>query len=71
MYLFILKERERESTSRDGAERKEKRIPSRLCVISTDDTDVGLEPMNLEIITCAKIKSQTLDQLSHPGAPWL
>ena len=42
--------RERESTSRGGAERRRDRIPSRLRTISTEP-DVGLELTNCEIMT--------------------
>ena len=41
--IFIYFERERESMSREGAERE--RIPSRLCTVSAE-LDVGLYPMN-------------------------
>ena len=51
-------------------ERKEERIPSRLHAVSTEP-DVGLELTNHEIMTWAEIKSLTLNQLSHPGAPVL
>ena len=65
VYLFILKE----SMSRGRAEREEeRRIPSGLHTISAEP-DVGLELMSPEIMTWAKIKSWTLNQLSHPGAP--
>ena len=30
---------------------------------------MGLHPRNHEIMTGAEIKSQTLSELSHPGAP--
>ena len=33
------------------------------------EPDAGLELTNREIMTRAEIKSQTLNQLSHPGAP--
>ena len=64
-------ERERESISvnrRRGRERGRESIPSRLHIISTQP-DVGLKPMNHEMMTRAKVKSWTLNQLSHPGAP--
>ena len=48
MYLFILRERERESAG--GAKREGERIPSRLSVVSTEP-DVGLDPTNQEIMT--------------------
>ena len=49
--LFIYFERARESTSMGGAERERERerIPSRLCTVSIE-LDVGLEPMNHEIM---------------------
>ena len=44
------RERECESMSWGGTERERKRIPSRLCAISTE-SDVGLDPVNHEIMT--------------------
>ena len=60
---------EREHTSRGGAERRREgeRIPSSLCIVSTQP-NVRLELTNCEIMTRAEIKSQMLNQLSHPGA---
>ena len=74
IYLFILrereggKERERERESTGGAEREEEKESQ----AGTDraQPNVGLDPRNQEIMTWAKIKSQTLNQLIHPGAPW-
>ena len=57
-------ERERE-TDRQKQRRK---IPSRLCIVSTEP-NLGLELMNREIMTSAKIKSWLLNRLRHPGAP--
>ena len=37
-------------------------------LLSTEP-DVGLNPMTHEIMTWTVTKSQTLNQLSHPGAP--
>ena len=52
--------------SRGGAERE--RIQSRFHTVSVEpDTEFYLT--NHEIRTWAKIKSQTLNLLSHPGAP--
>ena len=68
VYLFISGGRERESTSRGGAERRRDRIPSRLRTISAGP-DSGLELPNLEIMTWAEIKNWTLNRLSDPGAP--
>ena len=51
--------REKEITSRGGAERK-REIPSKLCAVSTEP-DTGLELMNCEIMIWAKIKSQMLN----------
>ena len=64
--IYSERERERERTSRGGAERGRQRILSRLCAVSTEP-DVGLEPTNREMMTQAEIKSQTLNPLSHPG----
>ena len=70
IFLFILRETEmkREHKQRRGTERKRERIPSRLCNVSTEP-DVRLELMNFKIMTWAKTKSQSLNWLSHPGAP--
>ena len=51
-----------------GSKRGRERTPSRLCTDSTEP-DAGLDLRNLEIMTWAEIKSQMLNQLSHPGAP--
>ena len=65
VYLFILRHRER--TSREGAEREG--ISSRLCTVISVEPNVGLELTNCEVMFWAEIKSQMLNQLSHPGAP--
>ena len=65
-FTYFERERERE---RD-AERGRERIPSRLCTVSTQP-EGGLELTDCEIMTRAKIKSWTLNRLSHPGAPVL
>ena len=65
VFLFVFL-REREIESKQGRDRD--RIPSRLRAVSTGP-DVGLEPMNHEIMTWAEMKSRMLNQLSHPGAP--
>ena len=55
-YLFIYferereREREREKMSRGGAEREQKRIPSRLHTANAKLPDVGLELTNREIM---------------------
>ena len=51
-----------------GRERSREGIPSRLHGVSTDP-DTGFDTTHHEIMTRAKIKSQMLDWLSHPGAP--
>ena len=53
-FLFIF-ERERESASREGAEEDRVRTPSRLHTVS-GKPDVGLKPMNCEIMTCTKVR---------------
>ena len=63
--LFIYCERVRAG---EGQREKRERIPSRLHTVGMEP-DVGLEPVNREIMTRAEIKTQTLHQLSHPGAP--
>ena len=59
IYLFWERERERERecTSRGGA-------------ISME-TDAGLDTTDREIMTWAKIQSQMLNWLSHPGAQYV
>ena len=59
----------RENTGRGGAGREwGESLPSRLHIVNADH-DAGLEPLNCEILIWVEIKSQTLNQLSHPGAP--
>ena len=43
-------------------------LSSRLHIVRAEP-DAGLDLMNYEIMTWAEIKSWTLNQLSHPGAP--
>ena len=53
MLIYFLKERERQSTSRAGAEREGdmgSEAGSRLRAVSTQP-DVGLKPTNREIVT--------------------
>ena len=56
MFFFILREHAREQ----GRGRKTER---------ESQAGVELNPMNFEITTSAKIKSRTLNRLSHPGTP--
>ena len=49
-------------------ERWRERIPSRLRAVSAEP-NAGLELTNHEIMTCAEIKSQMINQMIHPGAP--
>ena len=53
-----------------GRDRLRERIPSRLCSVSTE-LDEGLDLTNCKLMTWAEIKSQSLNQLSHTGAPAL
>ena len=53
--------------SRRGAERKGEK-QCRFHIVSTEP-DVGLEPMNHEIMTRAKIKNWMFNRLSHRGTP--
>ena len=68
---FYLFSRERVHASEGAGEgetqRGRERIGSRLWAISTDP-DTGLEPVSHEIMTLVEIKSQMLNQLSHPDA---
>ena len=52
-----------------GRDRRRARILSRLHTVRAEP-DAGLEPTNCEIMTWAEIRSQLLNQLSHPGAPF-
>ena len=64
VYLFILRERE----SREGAERREgeKEFQAGSVAVSTEPNS-WLELTTREIMTWAKIKSQMLTWLCHPG----
>ena len=64
--LFIL--RESAELKWGGAEREgeRKKFPSRLCT-ARRKPDPGLKPTNHSIMTWAKSKSRTLNQISHPG----
>ena len=62
VYLFILLEHEQ------GRSRCGERIPRRLYAVSVEP-DVGLDPMNCELMTWPEIKSWMLNRLSHPGTP--
>ena len=63
-----LRERVCVQVSRGRGRQRGERIPSRLYAVSTEP-DVGLDPTNYEIMIWVKIKSGTLNLLSHPGAP--
>ena len=52
---------------RKGWREQRERIPSRFCAVSTEP-HTGLNLTNFEIVTRAKIKSQMLNRLRHPGA---
>ena len=54
--------------SRRGAETERGRESQAGSMLSAE-SDAGLELTNHEITTWAKIKSQKLNLLSHPGAP--
>ena len=62
VYLFVLRERTHARANGGEAEREgeRKRIPSRLCAVSTEP-DEGLHLKNVEIMAWAEIKSQTLN----------
>ena len=63
-YFF---ERDKEQVGK-GREREGDREPSRLHAVGTEPK-AGLELTNCDIMTWAETKSQTLNQLSHPGGP--
>ena len=63
--IYFERERERENMNEVGQRERGERIPSRFHTVSTKP-DVGLELTNINVMTWAEIKSQTL------GAPgWL
>ena len=59
-----MRERERESMSGVGTERKGERIPSRLCTVSVEP-HAELKLTNREIMISAEIRSRMLNQLNH------
>ena len=65
MFIYLFWKRERACGG--GAERE--RIPIRLCAVSTEPADAGLNLTHPGIMTRAKIKSQALNQLSPPRCP--
>ena len=62
-FVSILRQRERAQAG------EEERLPSRLHAVTTEP-DAGLELTNCETMTWAETKSQTFNQLSHPGTPF-
>ena len=72
IYWVRERERERERDHGGGEERGRDRTPRR-CLTVRAEPNAGLDLTNREIMTWAKIKSWTLNRLSHPGAPvqWL
>ena len=67
--LFILREKERERSSMSGLGTEQGRENfKQVCTVSVEPS-MGLELTNYEIMTWPKIKSQTLNWLSHPGNP--
>ena len=57
IYYFFERERERASAGEEQREKGRERIPSRLCAVSVEP-EVGLDPMNCEIVTRIKIKGR-------------
>ena len=76
LFIYLFRERERERACEcvrthahkrgRGRERVRERTPSRLHT-SRAEPDTGLQPPNCKIVTWAKTKSWTLNQLSHQG----
>ena len=64
-----MRERERESTNRGGAEREGEREKPKQAPPFSAEPDMGLQPTKHEIMTLAETKSLMLNPLSHPGAP--
>ena len=52
-----------------GTERERERENPQQGHVQCRAPQLGLEPTNREIMTRAKIKSPTLNGLSHPGTP--
>ena len=50
LFIYFEEAGERKREERDRDKERIERIPSRLCTVSTEP-DVGLEPMNHEIMT--------------------
>ena len=69
-FIYFERDREHEHEKKRGRERGREKIPTRIHAVSPEP-NLGLNPMNHEIMTSAKIKSGTLNQLSDPGAPKL
>ena len=68
MFIYFERQRELRECALEGQrERGRERIPSRLRADTAEPDDVGLDLTKHEIMTPAKIKSQTLNQLSRPG----
>ena len=63
-------EREREREQRRGRERRKERIPSGIHTVRVEP-NAGHQSTHHKIMTWVEIKSQILNQLSHPGAPHL
>ena len=57
-----------EAREGEGRRERERADHSQVHAASTEP-DVGLDPVNWEIMTSAKIKSRTLNRLRRPGAP--
>ena len=70
---FILREREREGgrerETERGREGEGEKGKDRERESQESQSNVGLDLMNHEVMTWAKVKSWTLNQLSDPGAP--
>ena len=52
-----------------GKGQRERGRESRASSVLSEEPDTGLDLTNREIMTWAKINSQMLNRLSHPGAP--
>ena len=65
-YFLILRQSQ---LAGEGLETEGERIPGRLHAVPIT-LNMGLDPTNCENMTRAEIKSWTLNQQSHPGAPY-
>ena len=69
LHLFIYFEKREREQGRGRQRGKDRENPKQVLCTVTKEPDVGLEPMNCEMMTWAKTKSLFLNKLNHPGDP--